>query len=190
MRVIAGRLKGMELKVAKGIRPTEGKVRKSLFDILGDSIIDMSFLDLFAGSGSVGFEAFSRGASGVSLVEFDYQAFVALKDNLSLIQANPHLAKEVSEKISVFHCDSSRAICDFHRRGSSFDFIFLDPPYYGQLAKKTLQTLSQYDIVTQFGLVIIQAHRRDELPDAHGEFKLYRKVDYKDTALFFYRKAI
>ena len=81
MRIIGGKYKGKSIKIPRGIRPTQDKVRKALFDILGD-IKDMSFLELFAGSGAVGFEAVSRGVGDLTLVEYNRDCVLALKKNL------------------------------------------------------------------------------------------------------------
>ncbi len=84
MRIISGKYKGRTLKRPKGIRPTQDKVRKALFDILAD-VKDLSFLDLFAGSGAVGIEALSLGAKEVVFVEQDRRCIEKIKENISVI---------------------------------------------------------------------------------------------------------
>jgi 16S rRNA (guanine966-N2)-methyltransferase len=81
MRIISGKYKGRRIQMPKGIRPTQDKVRKALFDILGD-ISGLSFLELFAGSGAVGFEAVSRGAKELILVEDNRACQLTIAKNI------------------------------------------------------------------------------------------------------------
>ena len=133
MRIITGQHKGRAIKMPKGIRPTQNKVRKAVFDILGD-VSGLSFLELFAGSGAVGLEAASRGAAEVELVELDRAAQKAIEENIRVMKL---------ENCCLKAQDSAGAVRDFFSRGKKFDLIFLDPPYYRELSKKTLQILKK-----------------------------------------------
>ncbi len=168
MRINTGTYKGRKLALPEKIRPTQNKVRKALFDILGD-ISGLSFLELFAGSGSVGFEALSRGAGSLALVEGNSACLAAIKKNLELLEA---------QVCSVYPIDAQRAIERFHKEGKVFDIIFLDPPYYQDLAKKTLQTLGAYDILAPYGLVVVQHFKKESLPDSLGALSLLRQYKY------------
>jgi len=180
MRITTGKYKGRVMAIPKGIRPTQEKVRKALFDILGD-IEGLSFLELFAGTGAVGFEAVSRGVKELTLVEQNRDCQLAIKKNI--------------ESLKLKACDlypkkAEAAIKGLHQEAKLFDLIFLDPPYYGgELAKKTLQTLGAYDILAPNGLVIVQHFRKDGLPDKLGVLSLFRQSHYGDTTLSFYRKG-
>jgi 16S rRNA (guanine(966)-N(2))-methyltransferase RsmD len=185
MRIISGRLKGFVFKVPKGIRPTEQKVSKSLFDILTPDIQDVKFLELYAGSGNIGIEAFSRGAKQVVMVEQNGQNTSVINENIALILNRFSFVDPSS--IQVLTLDAESAIKKFSARQEKFEIVFLDPPYYKELAKKTLQTLDQYDIVAPNGLVVAQAHRKDSMPDLKN-LRLYRKEYYSDTALYFLLK--
>lgn len=178
MRIISGKYKGRLVRMPKGIRPTQDKVRKALFDILGD-IAGMSFLDLFAGSGAVGIEALSRGIEKVVFVEKERACVKAIDDNLSLLHCLHY---------SVIASDTAEAIRILSQQDERFDLIFLDPPYYNDLAKKALQTLSAYDILTPTGFVIAQHFKKDNLPDSLGDLMLFKQARYGDTALSFYKK--
>jgi 16S rRNA (guanine(966)-N(2))-methyltransferase RsmD len=180
MRIISGRYKGRLIKWPKGIRPTQDKVRKALFDILGD-ISGKSFLDLFAGCGAVGIEATSRGAEEVVFVENNRGCLKYLEVNLKLIGLLGY---------GVIGLDVFQAIEELSRKAKKFDFIFLDPPYYGEAAKKTLQCLSAYDIVAPTGLAVGQHFKKDALPEAAGDLILFRQSRYGDTVLSFYRKKV
>jgi len=179
MRITPGKYKGRQIKTPSGIRPTQDKVRKAMFDILGD-IEGLSFLELFAGSGAVGFEAVSRGVKDLTLVEYNRACLLALGKNIESLkaQACEIIPKEADEAI--------RLLC---RNKARFDIIFLDPPYRKDLVKKTLQTLSAYDILAPDGLIIVQHFKKDNLPDAPGDLALFRQARYGDTLLSFYRKG-
>ncbi len=163
-----------------GIRPTQDKVRKALFDILGD-IEGLSFLELFAGSGAIGFEAVSRGVKDLTLVEYGRDCLLAIKNNIESLKV---------KACGVYPIEAEKAIKVLHKEARLFDIIFLDPPYYKALSKKTLQTLSAYDILTKDGFIIVQHFKKDNLPDALGDLTLFRQSRYGDTMLSFYRKAL
>lgn len=179
MKILSGLYKGRLIRMPAGIRPTQDKVRKALFDILGD-ISGLSFLELFAGSGAIGFEAISRGAGEVVLVEYNRACLLAIKRNIETLKAG---------NCSTFIADASLAIKGLHKKGKKFDIIFFDPPYYGESSKKTLQMLRAYDILSGDGLVVAQHFKKDNLPESAGDLNLFRQSVYGDTVLSFYRRA-
>ena len=193
MRIIAGKYKGRTIKMPKKIRPTQDKVRKALFDILGE-MEGVSFLELYSGSGAVGFEALSRGAAELALVEYDPDCVLAIKKNIEGL-------KVVSCRL--YPLEAEKAVISFFKDKRKFDVIFMDPPYYKGLAtpnlkgkvgvplsaaKKTLQILGAYDILAPDGLLISQHFKKDSLPETAGDLKLFRQSRYGDTVLSFYRK--
>ena len=162
----------------KGMRPTQDKVRKALFDILGD-IEGLSFLELFAGSGAVGFEAASRGVKDLTLVEHNRDCLSAIKKNIEALKLKvcnlyPQEAREAARRL--------------HKEEREFDIIFLDPPYYIGLSKNTLQILEAYDILAPNGFIVVQHFKKDNLPDALGDLRLFKQAKYGDTILSFYKK--
>ena len=162
----------------KGIRPTQDKIRKALFDILGD-IEGLSFLELFAGSGAVGFEAASRGVRELTLVEYNSSCQLAIRKNISSLKL---------KSCSLYPKEADQAIKSFFQSKTVFDIIFFDPPYYKGLAKKTLQTLGAYDILAPNGLVVIQHFKKDDLPKESGQLQLVKGYRYGDTLLSLYQK--
>jgi len=179
MRITSGKYKGRLIKMPRGIRPTQNKVRKALFDILGD-IAGLSFLELFAGSGAIGLEALSRGVSDLTFVECNRDCLLALKKNIEslAVKACSICPQEVGSSIKMLHKDKK-----------GFDIIFLDPPYYEDLAKKTLQILGAYDILSPNGFIVVQHFKKDILPDALGVLSLFRRAKYGDTILSFFKKG-
>ncbi len=185
----------------KGIRPTQNKVRKALFDILGD-IEGLSFLELFAGSGAVGIEAASRGAKEVVFVENNPNVLKVLFSNTSYI---------LHTKYYILPREVERALICLSREKRRFDVIFLDPPYYKPkvprpeakipgdsgstavmnskpLSKKTLQTLDAYDILSPNGLIVTQHFKKESPPAELRILSLFRQSRYGDTLLSFYKK--
>lgn len=120
LRLIAGKFKGRVLHTPKTTttRPTQGALRGSVFNICQGLIENAEFLDLFAGSGAMGFEALSRGASHVTLVETNKLALIAIKKNIELLN--------VSEVVTVLKMDAFDALDRLKR---PFDLIYIDPPY-------------------------------------------------------------
>jgi 16S rRNA (guanine(966)-N(2))-methyltransferase RsmD len=181
MRVISGRFKGRKLIAPQAIRPTEDKVRKALFDIMRNVVPAASFLDLYAGCGAVGIEALSWGASRVFFVEKESQFSKIIEENIANLKIDRGLCP-------ILTVDAEVAIQRFKAAKEKFELVFIDPPYYQELAKKTLQTLGAYDIVAKHGFIIVQHHRSDKLSDKYGKFKLWRANKYSTTMLSFYTK--
>ncbi|HTZ11497.1 MAG TPA: 16S rRNA (guanine(966)-N(2))-methyltransferase RsmD [Candidatus Margulisiibacteriota bacterium] len=178
MRITTGIYKGRNIGVPKGIRPTQDKVRKALFDILGD-VEGESFLELFAGSGGVGFEALSRGARELVLVEQNQDCLLAIRKNIDSLAAKSCI---------TYPLEAEKAIAALHKDGRRFDIIFLDPPYYKDMAKKILQMLGPYDILAPDGFVVVQHFKKDSLPVENEGLVLVKEAGYGDTFLSFYRR--
>lgn len=165
----------------KGIRPTQNITRKAIFDILGD-INGLSFLELYAGSGAVGIESASRMAKEVVFVENIPSVLKVLEENLSYI---------LHTKCCILPLDVLVAIKRLAQESRKFDIIFFDPPYSkgdDSPAKKTLQTLSAYDILAPAGLIIAQHPKKESLPEHLGVLHLIKFSTYGSTALSFYKK--
>jgi len=180
MRITSGKYRSRIIQMPKGIRPTQGKVRKAIFDILGD-IKGLSFLELFAGSGAVGFEAASRGVIDLTMVEYNRDCLLAIRKNIESLKL---------KACNLYPKEAGLAIEALYKNRRKFDIIFLDPPYSSEgLSKKTLQTLSLYDILAPTGLVVVQHFKKDILPEALGELTLIKQKTYGATVLSFYRKG-
>lgn len=178
MRIITGKYKNREIKMPEGIRPTQNKVRKAVFDILGD-IEGLLVLELFAGSGAIGLEALSQGAKEAVFVESSPDCLGVLKANLAWVEPG---------SCYLLSMDAERAITQLAKKERKFDIIFLDPPYYQDLSKKTLQTLLACDILAPNGLIVAQHFQKDNLPLHTGDLVLLKQASYGDTVLSFYRK--
>ncbi len=179
MRIITGKYRSRLIKAPKAIRPTEDRVRKALFDILGD-VSGLTVLDLFAGSGSVGLEALSQSCQEVFFVENHRAAILAIEENLKNLGCQ--------DRATVIPQDSFRAIENMAQKSRKFDLIFIDPPYYKDTGEKILQTLGEYDILHQSGYIIIQHFKKDFISAKAGNLALWRQEKYGDSFLSFYQK--
>lgn len=180
MRVIAGEYKGRRLDCIEGveIRPTADKVKESLFNILGNAVIDSTFLDLFGGTGGVGIEALSRGAKYVVFIDTNIKSIKVLKSNLD------HL--NIKDNVEVFHTDYTTAISKLHKYNKQFDIIFIDPPYKVGMAASALEEINKNSILSQSGLIIVEHDSKEDMPQRVGKLYLYRIKQYGNTTLSFY----
>ena len=183
MKIIGGQYKGRNFYMPAGIRPTQNLARKALFDILGQDMEGLSFLDLFAGSGGVGLEAISRGAREVVFVEKDPQCAEIVTDNVGLLRIDH---QKVTVRIEVLAMDALAAIKEFARRKRVFDIVFVDPPYSRGLARKALKTLEAHVIVHPNSYLIFQHDQDEILPESSGRFLALRQKRYGRTYFSIY----
>ncbi len=180
MRILSGEFKGRKIFTPEGIRPVSERVRKSCFDILGDQVKGKRVLDLFSGSGSLGFEAISRGAEFCVFIDANRKGISAVRRNIS--------ALALSAKTQSYLKDSFLAVKDFFAAKTTFDLIFLDPPYYREILIKSLQQLSQYDILSPSGYLVAFCYQKDAFLNESGDSRLLLQKKYGQTLLLVYRK--
>lgn len=179
MRITSGTFRSRIIKAPRGIRPTLDNVRKAIFDILGGKVEGAKVLDLFAGSGALGLEALSRGAASCTFADNSRASIKAIKENIEALGPG---------RTEVIYADSLTAIQRFARDSARFDLILMDPPYYKEVAKKTLSLLAGCDILSETGVAVIEHSKHDPLPDLNGGLKLLRTARYGDTLVSFYYK--
>jgi 16S rRNA (guanine(966)-N(2))-methyltransferase RsmD len=183
MRVISGSARGRKLKSPKSAetRPIMDRVKTALFDILAPDIIGMRVLDVFAGVGSVGIEALSRGAASATFVERSPEAFRLVRENLALTN--------LSGQAVVVRGDAFAYLQQAAAAGRRFDLVYVAPPQYEGLARQALAQLDAAPLTEPDGLVIVQIHpqERNELDGL--SLKRLRRYDerrYGSTLLLFY----
>ncbi|MDD5617683.1 MAG: 16S rRNA (guanine(966)-N(2))-methyltransferase RsmD [Candidatus Omnitrophica bacterium] len=184
MRIASGLFRSRIIKYPKNIRPTQDKIRKSLFDILSNVVGGSVFLELFAGSGAVGIESLSNGAKEVVFIDNDRKCCKIIENNLrdlGLVSGESNVA--------ILAQDAFRAIEFLHKQARKFDIVFLDPPYYEDLAKKTLQKISACDILAPHALVVAEHNKKDVLEESYLNLTCFKQKRYGDTLLSFYRKT-
>ncbi len=167
------------------IRPTQNMVRKAVFDILGQDMSGVSFIDLFAGSGAVGFEALSRGAFNVTLVEKDPKCVETIRENRRIFREI--LDEHPEQKLQLIEADAFATVKDLTRKEIKFDVVFVDPPYHAGLAKKALKTLEAYDIFLPASTLVVQCESEETLPAGFGRFSVYKKKIYGHTLVAVYQ---
>ena len=182
LRVIGGTKKGARLRTPSGLstRPLLGRIKEALFSILDPIIGSCEFLDLFAGSGSVGIEALSRGAAACTFVEQDAACIRVIKENLRTL--------ELHNQSNVMRAHVQSALRRLDKATRQFDLIFIGPPYGQNLAHQTLIQLARLRVVAPEGIVIAQIGRRETLDKHYGELHLFRTKTYGETTLRFYRR--
>ena len=180
MRIIAGRLKGKKIKAPKGLatRPVLARVREALFNILGD-IEGLNVLDLYAGTGSIGIEALSRGAASVVFVELGSMQCRIIRENLDAIG-----------KVAVVMCsDVMLALKRLKNDNSVFDFVFADPPYEKGLSRQTILAVCESGILSDSGVMAVTDRYTEDMTQRAGNFEKVVDRRYGDTRLALYKGA-
>ena len=154
MRIIAGLYRGRQINAPDSSRPTLDRVRENLFNILGPSIRGARVLDLFGGSGALGIEAISRGATA-DICELNANAVRMIRDNLSILKASA----------GVYHSDYKRYL---ESTTNTYDYIFVDPPYASEYIDEVLKIVRDRRLLNQGG-VIVYEHASDQIFELHIE---------------------
>ncbi|MBI2335434.1 MAG: 16S rRNA (guanine(966)-N(2))-methyltransferase RsmD [Deltaproteobacteria bacterium] len=177
LKIVGGSAKGRLLKAPKSplIRPARASVRQAIFNIL-PSVEGNFVLDLYAGSGSVGMEALSRGAKAATFVDSGFQAIALLKENLKRLNFS-HLAYLLKKEV----CTAIR-MC--HKMKKTYDLIFIDPPYDKGLVNKTLACLQRHPIFHPMTQIIIERSPREKI-NLTESFKLVDERQYGQTIISF-----
>lgn len=190
MRISSGQLKGRAVSSRKAflrsgpgddLRPTSSKVREALFDILRNDLEGSVFLDLYAGTGTVGLEALSRGASKTYFVESNVVRSRIILESIGKLDL--HDRADISRKEA----------CEFLKKaslsGMVFDIVFADPPYSSDELEKILPLLSGSDVLRKGGILICEHPSRKILHFESATLHFRKQYRYGDTMLTLYRRA-
>lgn len=190
MRILSGEHRGRQLKTpdGRGTRPTDARTREALFSILGASVVNATFLDLYAGAGSVGLEALSRGATSCLFVEGNAGAAKIIRANVALCGYD--------EDARVWHNTVKAAWRQLEEREESFDLVFADPPFVRgetELHDLCVRLKARPQIVhndtEQSGMLVVQHHAKSQLPllsDAGSPFTAVQSRRAGESALSFF----
>ncbi|MCG2711835.1 MAG: 16S rRNA (guanine(966)-N(2))-methyltransferase RsmD [Candidatus Omnitrophica bacterium] len=180
MRIVTGNCKGKTLKIPKSkyVRPTRTMVREAIFSVLGDFVEGKEVLDLFSGSGVLGFEALSNAARSVIFVEKNKLPLRVIRENML------HLG--FSSECRVIGRDVFTAFNILRKKNLRFHIVFADPPYSLGLAKKCLLNIGNCDILLPSSIIVIEHYKKDELPEHTDKLKLWQLKKYGDTFVSFY----
>jgi 16S rRNA (guanine966-N2)-methyltransferase len=204
MRVVTGEAKGRKLKTpnTSGTRPIMDRVKTALFDILSTQVEDARFLDLFAGTGSVGIEALSRGAQHATFIEMNTKILKLVRENLQITQLADRAetlhsdafkflqAHQVLQPAQNAHVSVLSSVVGQQR---TYDIIYVAPPQYEELAARALALIDSSTLIAEDGLVIVQIHPKERSGVAAVECQHLVLTDerrYGSTLLMFNRYQI
>ena len=186
MRIIAGKYRGRRLKSPPSLetRPTSDRLRETLFNILAPRIKGTRFLDLCAGSGAVGIEALSRGATHATFVDQSRKMCALIKANLQALTVDEKVVEVVNGEAKEFLRRFAK------KEASPFGMIFCDPPYatdYGGALDYVGEHAAR--LLAEDGVVIVEHDCKRDLKKAFGELKRYRILKQGDSCLSFYQAS-
>lgn len=177
MRIVAGEFKGRKLTSPMGnqIRPTSDKVKEAVFSMLMGHIPESVVLDLFAGTGSLGLEALSRGAARVYFADFSKEAINITKRNIEICKSDHNAI--------CMHGDWRNTL---RRIREKLDIIFLDPPYYDDIIEECIKSIYTLGLLKPDGVIAVEHDgRRLMREELHG-FKKQKEKKYGDTVITLY----
>lgn len=179
MRVITGTARGRRLGELKGqdTRPTAEKVKEAMFSAIQFEIEDRRVLDLFAGTGQLGIEALSRGASSAVFVDNRADAAKLVRENVALCG--------FAEKAQVVCGDAMSYLSSLRTR---FDLIFLDPPYAADFLERALAHIARFDILSPNGIIVAESPAEKSLPALSAPYGVYREYRYGKIKVTVYRR--
>ena len=183
MRVIAGSAKRLRLKSLEGLdtRPTTDRIKETLFNMIGPSMYDCVFLDLFSGSGGIGIEALSRGAKEAGFVENNPKAMACIKENLKFTRLEAKALTMTRDVMNALYQLEGEKV---------FDFIFMDPPYDRRLEKGVLEYLSDSELIYEDTVIIVEASKETDFSYAERlGFEVTREKVYKTNKHVFLEKS-
>ncbi len=181
MRVIAGTARGKRLQAPRGMdtRPITDMIKEALFNVIGSNIGGASLLDLFAGSGSVGIEALSRGARPVVFIDNSHNAVRVIRENLH--------SCGFGEGFELYRNDVFRAMEILARRKTKFDYIYADPPFTVEtIFNPLVEALDRSSLLVPEGSLIVRSPKRMSLTLELSSLKEYRANNYGESTLHYY----
>ncbi len=179
MRIISGKYKGKKIEGydIEGTRPTQDRIKESLFGIIQNDVRDAKVLDLFAGSGNLGIEALSNGAESAYFVDINNKCIECLNKNLN----------GINEPTKVINLDYKKALEYFKENKITFDIIFLDPPYNLECLDYILDKIIQYKLLDSDGIVICE-YEFDNFKNNYSNLELEKEKKYGYKNIKIYRK--
>lgn len=181
MRVIAGTARSLPLKTPEGLdtRPTQDRIKETLFNVLQNDIPGAVFVDLFSGSGGIGIEALSRGAKKAYFIDNSPKSYACIHENL--------IFTKLADKSIILKQDVSSALTSIYEK--EVDIIFMDPPYDNGLEENVLAVLQNMKYVTEDTLIIAEASLRTDMEYAQEYgFEIIKVKKYKTNKHIFLKR--
>jgi len=181
MRVIAGTARSLPLKTPEGLdtRPTQDRIKETLFNVLQNDIPGAVFVDLFSGSGGIGIEALSRGAKKAYFIDNSPKSYACIHENL--------IFTKLADKSIILKQDAVSALTSIYEK--EVDIIFMDPPYDNGLEENVLAVLQNMKYVTEDTLIIAEASLRTDMEYAEKYgFEIVKMKKYKTNKHIFLKR--
>lgn len=179
MRIISGKYKGRNLVSFKAdhIRPTMDRIKETIFNKWMMYVDGAKVLDLFAGTGNLGIEALSRGATHVTFVEKSNKSMSIVKENLELLKINKSDYQiQLKDVLSFIRQDSNVV----------YDLIFIDPPFTEKMAHDVMSAMGKSSIFGPHTRIVIESIKQERIDDSYGDLVCYDRQDYGDKFLSFF----
>jgi len=179
MRIISGKYKGRIIDGYNmiGTRPTMDRVKESIIAMIQNKIKESICLDLFAGSGSIGLELLSNGASTCYFVDNNKKVIDTIKSSINKIK--------IEEQYYLILNDFNKALKDFKDKNIKFDIIFLDPPYQNNYIQKSLEQILEYGLLKSGGIIICEY----EFEQFECDLEVYKERKYGSKKIIIYKKS-
>ncbi len=180
VRVISGTAKGRPLKAVPGnnTRPTTDKVKEAIFSMIGPYFDGGTALDLFAGTGGLGIEAWSRGMERVIFVDREKISIDVIRHNVA--------AAGAEQAVEIYRNDAERALKALARRKIQFDLVFLDPPYRMSTMDELMSEMAKLELLAQDAVILVEHDAEISYPQELASFRQVREAKYGDTAVTIY----
>ncbi len=181
MRVISGSAKGRPLKAVpgNGTRPTTDKVKEAMFSIIGPYFAGGQVLDLFAGTGGLGIEALSRGMEHGVFIDMEYKSIEVIKSNVQ--------SAGLTQQAEIYRNEAGRALKVLQKRGTTFDLVFLDPPYRMKNGILLMQDMHERNLLQPDATVVLEFETGHPYPPECPHFVGVRQAVYGETSIYVYR---
>jgi 16S rRNA (guanine966-N2)-methyltransferase len=189
MRVIAGQYRGRVLKSPPSLhtRPTSDRLRETLFNVLAPRIEGARFLDLCAGTGAIGIEALSRGASFVTFVDRVHKMCALVEENLDMLGVPEETTEVIKSDAAEYLKRTGEGGHDWRAGSEPWDIIYFDPPYASDYLV-ALREVGKHTaaLLREGGTLVVEHHHKNPLPDSVGNIRRWRVLKQGDSSLSFY----
>lgn len=184
MRIIAGKARGRKLisPATMETRPTLDRVKESMFSMIQNYIDESVCIDVFAGTGSLGLEAASRGAKKVFLVDKSPVTYPLLKQNIENLK--------FQDICIAMNTDAYEALRELSKKGERFDLIFIDPPYCKEMIPEAIKIVKQKDMLKKEGIIITKIDSIEEIYEGYEDIELIKSRKYGNTTVCLYKYSI
>ena len=181
MRVIAGIARGHKLFSPEGmdVRPTSDRVKESIFNIIQNKLSEGIIIDFFSGTGNLGIEALSRGASKAYFIDKSPKSIKIINENL--------VKTKLVSLAEIMNMESETAVTTLASKGVQADVVFMDPPYSKGFEELMLEKIVKYKLLARDGIIVIEHDRGTVIAEEMDNLFRYRRNDYGNTSVSFYR---